>query len=421
MKLADVFSKIITPDRRVSFRAYDGSSVGPQDNDVILEIRSPRAVQFLAGAPSQLGLARAYVSGDLEIIGDAYTALKRLYPLDTSHLSWRDKLDLAKAFGTHALKRPTPPPQERRLRGRRHSKGRDAEAIHHHYDVSNRFYRWVLGPSMAYTCAVFPDADASLEAAQEEKFDLVCRKLGLRPGMRLLDVGCGWGGMVLHAVKNYGVSAIGVTLSAQQAQWGQEAIADAGLEGQAQIRFSDYRDVPESEFDAVSSIGLTEHIGRANYPSYFSFLYGKIREEGRMLNHTITRPNNDEPSHYRTSFINRYVFPDGELSGPGYIMSAMNDAGFEIRHEENLREHYALTLKHWCENLEDHWDESVAEAGLGIARVWRLYLAASRLGFDLDTIQLHQTLGVKLGPGGSSGMPLLPDFTRAASLAGAGI
>ena len=140
-----------------------------------------------------------------------------------------------------------------------------------------------------------------------------------------------------------------------------------------------------------------------------------------MLNHTITRPNNDEPSHYRTSFINRYVFPDGELSGPGYIMSAMNSAGFEIRHEENLREHYAITLRHWCENLEDHWDEAVAEAGLATARVWRLYMAASRLGFDLDTIQLHQTLGVKLGPGGSSGMPLRPDFTRAASLAGAGI
>jgi len=160
----------------------------------------------------------------------------------------------------------------------------------------------------------------------------------------------------------------------------------------------------------VSSIGLTEHIGRANYPAYFSFLYGKLREEGRMLNHTITRPNDAEPTHYRTSFINRYVFPDGELSGPGHIMSVMNSAGFEIRHEENLREHYALTLKHWCENLEEHWDEAVAEAGLGTARVWRLYMAASRMGFDLDTIQLHQTLGVKLGPGGSSGMPLRPDF-----------
>ncbi len=419
MKLAEAFSKIITPDRNVSFRAYDGSTAGPQDNDVILEIRSPRAVAYLAGAPSQLGLARAYVGGDLEIIGDAYTALSRLYPLDTSHVTWQDKVTLAKSFAPFAIKRPTPPPQERRLRGRRHSKGRDADAIHHHYDVSNRFYRWVLGPSMAYTCAVFPDEYASLETAQEDKFDLVCRKLGLQPGMRLLDVGCGWGGMVMHAVKNYGVTAIGVTLSEQQAQWGKQAIIDAGLERQAQIRFSDYRDVPESEFDAVSSIGLTEHIGRANYPSYFSFLYGKLRDEGRMLNHTITRPSDHDPTHYRTSFINRYVFPDGELSGPGHIMSMMNSAGFEIRHEENLREHYALTLKHWCQNLEEHWNEAVQEAGEGTARVWRLYMAASRLGFELDTIQLHQTLGVKLGPGGSSGMPLRPDFGRAASLTSA--
>ena len=235
--------------------------------------------------------------------------------------------------------------------------------------------------------------------------------------MRLLDVGCGWGGMVLHAVKNYGVSAIGVTLSEQQAHWGQQAIIEAGLESQAQIRFSDYRDVAETQFDAVSSIGLTEHIGRANYPSYFSFLFGKLKEEGRMLNHTITRPNDDEPTHYRTSFINRYVFPDGELSGPGHIMSAMNSAGFEIRHEENLREHYALTLRHWCENLEENWDAAVEEAGLGTSRVWRLYMAASRLGFDLNTIQLHQTLGVKLGAGGVSGMPLRPDFSsRAVSL-----
>ncbi|MBM3669071.1 MAG: methyltransferase domain-containing protein [Actinobacteria bacterium] len=418
MKLADAFSLIVTPDRNVSFRAYDGSTSGPQDNDVILEIRTPRAVEYLASAPSQLGLARAYVSGDLEIIGDAYTALSRLYPMDLSHLTWSDKFALGRTFAPFAIKRPTPPPQERTLRGRRHSKNRDAEAIHHHYDVSNRFYRWVLGPSMAYTCAVFPYAGASLEVAQEEKFDLVCRKLGLQPGMRLLDVGCGWGGMVLHAVKNYGVTAIGVTLSAQQAQWGQQAIEEAGLGDRAQVRFSDYRDVPETQFDAISSIGLTEHIGRANYPSYFSFLFGKLKYEGRMLNHTITRPSNADRTHYRKSFINRYVFPDGELSGPGHIMSVMNDAGFEIRHEENLREHYALTLTHWCQNLEDHWDEAVAEAGLGTARVWRLYMAASRLGFDLDTIQLHQTLGVKLGPGGMSGMPLRPDFsTRSPALA----
>lgn len=413
MKLAEAFSLIVPADRGVGFRAYDGSSAGPQDGPVVLEIRSPRAVQYLAGAPSQLGLARAYVTGDLEIIGDTYEALSRLYPMPLDHLSWRDKFELAKTFAPFALKRPEAPPQERRLGGSRHSKKRDADAIHHHYDVSNTFYSWVLGPSMAYTCAVFPSPDATLERAQEDKFDLVCRKLGLEPGMRLLDVGCGWGGMVRHAVKNYGVTAIGVTLSEQQALYGQQKIAEEGLGDVAQIRFSDYRDVPESNFDAVSSIGLTEHIGRAQYPSYFGFLYGKLRPEGRMLNHTITRPNDTWQSHFKKSFINRYVFPDGELSGPAQVMTAMNSAGFEIRHEENLREHYALTLKHWCENLEAHWDEAVAEAGLGTARVWRLYMAASRLGFDINMIELHQMLGVKLGPGGSSGMPLRPGFDRA--------
>jgi cyclopropane-fatty-acyl-phospholipid synthase len=418
MKLAEIFTAIVPEDRGVGFRAYDGSSAGPADAAVVLDVRSPRAMQYFAGAPSQLGLARAYVSGELEIIGDAYEAMRRLYPLDLSHLTVGDKIRLGKAMLPFALSRPTPPPQERRLGGRRHSKSRDAEAIHHHYDVSNLFYSWVLGPSMAYTCAVFPTADASLEVAQEQKFDLVCRKLGLQPGMRLLDVGCGWGGMVLHAVRNYGVTAIGVTLSEQQAQWGQDAIAGAGIADRAQIRFSDYRDVQEVDFDAISSIGLTEHIGRDNYPAYFDFLFKKLKPEGRMLNHTITRPNDTEPTHYRTSFINRYVFPDGELSGPGHIMSAMNSAGFEIRHEESLREHYALTLKHWCENLEDHWDEAVEEAGLGTARVWRLYMAASRLGFELNTIQLHQTLGVKVGPGGASGMPLRPDFsTRSLTVA----
>jgi cyclopropane-fatty-acyl-phospholipid synthase len=411
VNLGDVFSMLVPDDRGVGFRAYDGSTAGPADAPVRFEVLTPRAVQFLAGAPSQLGLARAYVSGDLEIVGDVYTALSRLYPMSQDHLSLGDKARLARFLAPFALARPTPPPQERRMRGRRHSKSRDADAIHHHYDVSNRFYRWVLGPSMAYTCAVFPDASASLETAQEEKFDLVCRKLGLKPGMHLLDVGCGWGGMVLHAVQHYGVTAIGVTLSEQQAKWGQDAIAGAGLSHRAQIRFSDYRDVPETGFDAISSIGLTEHIGRSNYASYFSFLFDKLKDEGRMLNHTITRPSDGEPTHYRTSFINRYVFPDGELSGPGHIMSAMNDAGFEIRHEENLREHYALTLKHWCENLEAHWDDAVTEAGLGTSRVWRLYMAASRLGFDVNMIQLHQTLGVKVGPGGVSGMPLRPDFS----------
>jgi cyclopropane-fatty-acyl-phospholipid synthase len=405
MKLADAFSLIVPAERGVGFVAYDGSTSGPTDPAVTLEVRTPRAVEYIASSPNQLGLARAYVSGDLEIHGDAYAALQRLYPLPLDHVTTGDKIKLARTFVGKALKRPTPPIQEAVLKGGRHSKRRDAEAIHHHYDVSNQFYSWVLGPSMAYTCAVFPDSQASLETAQYNKFDLVCRKLGLQPGMTLLDIGCGWGGMVMHAAEHYGVKAIGVTLSKEQAAFAQNAIKERGLEGVAEVRFSDYRDVPETGFDAISSIGLTEHIGRENYPSYFAFGYSKLKPLGRMLNHTITRPDDSEQSYYKNGFINRYVFPDGELSGPAHIMSVMNTAGFEIRHEENLREHYALTLKYWCENLENHWDEAVAEAGLGTARVWRLYMAASRLGFDLNTIQLHQTLGVKLGEGGVSGFP----------------
>lgn len=239
MKLADAFSLIAGTQRNVSFRAYDGSTFGPQDNDAVIEINTPRALEYLAAAPSQLGLARAYVNGDLDIVGDAYTTLSRLYPMELTHLTWGDKAVLAKNFAPFALKRPRPPDLERSLKGSRHSKRRDAQAIQHHYDVSNDFYRWILGPSMAYTCAVFPSLDASLEVAQEEKFDLVARKLGLKPGMKLLDVGCGWGGMVMHAVKNYGVEAIGVTLSEQQAMWGERAIKEAGLENSAQIHFSD--------------------------------------------------------------------------------------------------------------------------------------------------------------------------------------
>jgi cyclopropane-fatty-acyl-phospholipid synthase len=299
------------------------------------------------------------------------------------------------------------------MSGRRHTRGRDASAISHHYDVSNTFYEWVLGPSMAYTCACYPSQDATLEQAQATKFDLVARKLALKPGMRLLDVGCGWGGMVMHAAREYGVQALGVTLSAEQASWAQAAIKERGLSDLAEVRHLDYRDVPETGFDAVSSIGLSEHIGKAQLPGYFTYLYGKLVPGGRLLNHCITRPDNTGPSHVSAGFIYRYVFPDGELEGPGYLMSLMHDAGFEVRHSENLREHYAKTLQGWCANLDAHWDEAVAEVGEGTARVWRLYMAGSRLGFEQNVVELHQMLGVRLGADGSAGMPLRPDWEPA--------
>ncbi|MBO0849827.1 MAG: class I SAM-dependent methyltransferase, partial [Pseudonocardia sp.] len=276
-------------------------------------------------------------------------------------------------------------------------------------DVSNVFYSWVLGPSMAYTCAVFPTEDASLETAQWTKHELVSRKLGLKPGMRLLDVGCGWGGMVMHAASEHGVKALGVTLSRAQAEWAQKEIVERGLTELAEVRHLDYRDVPETGFDAVSSIGLTEHIGGAQLPSYFARLYGKLRPGGRLLNHCITQPTADGPKHV-DQFINRYVFPDGQLHGVGLLATEMNRQGFEIRHEENLREHYARTLAGWCANLDAHWDEAVREVGEQRARVWRLYMAASRLGFERNNIQLHQVLGVKLADHGAAGMPLRPDW-----------
>ena len=397
----------------VGVEAYDGSSSGPADATVRLVLRSPKALSYLLTAPSQLGLARAYVSGELEIHGDPYDALAQVWSDHIGLLSWRERLAILRNVDPKALRWVDPPEEEygaRRLRtGFRHSKERDAAAISHHYDVSNRFYEWVLGPSMTYTCACFPASDSTLEEAQEHKYDLVARKLGLQPGMRLLDVGCGWGGMVRHAAKHYGVQAIGVTLSRRQAEWAKERIATEGLGHLAEVRFSDYRDVTEDGFDAVSSIGLTEHIGKANLPSYFTFLASRLRPGGRLLNHCITRPTTTEANRFG-GFIDRYVFPDGELEGVGTIVSAMQDNGFEVRHEENLREHYARTLAGWCANLAEHWDEAVAEVGAGRARVWALYMAGSRLGFERRTIELHQVLGVKVHPDGSADFPLRPDW-----------
>ncbi|WP_026341327.1 SAM-dependent methyltransferase [Actinomadura atramentaria] len=419
MTLAKVFEQLAGPGAPVEFSAYDGSRSGQPGADIRFDVRSPYAVSYLVHSPGALGLARAYVSGMIDVSGDMYTALSTMQQV-LDDVTPRDKLRIiAGVLGDPLLRAATsrrlpPPPQEapfsRVPSWLRHSKSRDAQAISHHYDVSNTFYEWVLGPSMAYTCACYPTEDATLEEAQFNKHDLVARKLGLRPGMRLLDVGCGWGGMVMHAAKEYGVKALGVTLSKQQAEWAQKAIADRGLSDLAEVRHMDYRDVAETGFDAVSSIGLTEHIGKKNLPSYFSFLYGKLKPYGRMLNHTITRPDNLAPSMKQGGFINRYVFPDGELEGPGFIQQAMNDSGFEIRHQENLREHYARTLLGWCKNLDEHWDEAVAEVGEGTARVWRVYMAGCVIGFEQNWIQLHQTLGVKLDENGASHMPLRPTW-----------
>lgn len=414
MLLAEIFEKIMGPEADVRLVAYDGSKAGPDGAEITVEVKTPAAVAYLAQAPGELGLARAYVSGHLDVQGDMYTLLSRMWALTVNDIPVGQKFAAVRALGVRPLlTRMPPPPQEMRRSmlarmGSRHAKQRDAEAIHHHYDVSNNFYSWVLGPSMAYTCAVFPEQESTLEEAQFAKFDLVARKLGLRPGMKLLDVGCGWGGMVIHAAREYGVKVLGVTLSRQQAEWAQKAIAEAGLSELAEVRHMDYRDVAETGFDAVSSIGLTEHIGKDQLPFYFRFLYDKLVPGGRLLNHCITRPTGTEKTLNAGGFINRYVFPDGELESVGYLTRQIEDTGFEIRHEENLREHYARTLRYWCANLDAHWDEAVAEVGEGTARVWRLYMTACVVGFERNKVQLHQVLGVRLDAEGAAHVPPRP-------------
>jgi cyclopropane-fatty-acyl-phospholipid synthase len=410
MKVAKLLHGLIGPNSNVRIAAYDGSAEGPPDSAHVLRVRSPRALAYLASAPGSLGLARAYVAGALEIEGSMHAVLSELAEITLNPIPRDERVQLARALLRYRLLNRAPIPQvEYRPRGRLHSKLRDAKVISHHYDVSNLFYSWVLGPSMAYTCAVYPTDDADLELAQRTKFELVSQKLGLRPGMRLLDVGCGWGGMVMHAAAEHGVKALGVTLSRAQAEWAQKEIVERGLTELAEVRHLDYRDVPESGFDAVSSIGLTEHIGEAQLPAYFASLYGKLRPGGRLLNHCITQPTPNGPKRM-DPFINRYVFPDGQLHGIGRLVTEMNTAGFEIRHEENLREHYARTLAGWCANLDRHWDVAVREIGDQRARVWRLYMAACQLGFERNNIQLHQLLGVQVGNQAASGMPLRPNW-----------
>jgi cyclopropane-fatty-acyl-phospholipid synthase len=418
--VADVVRAVTSSEPGIRITAYDGSAIGSRDAGIELHVASERGLSYLLTAPGDLGMVRAYVSGDLELRGthpgDPYEMLRLL--ADTLRLRLpapREVLALVRGLGWERLRPPPPPPQEamplwrRTIQGLRHSRARDRNAVHHHYDVSNAFYERVLGPSMTYTCAVYRDPQDTLEQAQAAKHDLIARKLALKPGMRLLDVGCGWGGMVRHAAREYGVRALGVTLSRQQAEWAQAAIEREGLGGLAEVRYMDYRDAPAQHFDAVSSIGLTEHIGVRNYPRYFTALRDRLRPGGRLLNHCITRADSSM-SAKPGAFIERYVFPDGELAAPGRLVTAVHDAGLEVQHEENLRQHYALTLAAWCRNLVQHWDDCVAEVGAGTAKVWGLYMAGSRLSFERNAIQLHQILATRTTEEGETSYPLRPDW-----------
>jgi cyclopropane-fatty-acyl-phospholipid synthase len=411
---------VVGTDLGVAIEAYDGTRIGPVDSPATIVIRSPDALTRIVQRPGELGFARAYVAGDIDVEGDMFKALALRDSLPVVQLSPDQWLAAAQLAGRAVLYRLPVPAEEVHLRGRLHSRRRDRAAVSYHYDVSNDFYRLFLGPSMTYSCAVWSSDRATLEEAQAAKYDLVCHKLDLRPGQRLLDVGCGWGGMVTYAAARYGAEAVGVTLSARQVEWASKAVAEAGLVSDVAVRLQDYRDVADGPYDAISSIGMFEHVGVAQLHRYFAHLYQLVEPGGRVLNHGISRPLSAEGAHRpltvkarvlphpdRSSFIDRYVFPDGELHEVGAVVSAMEHAGFEVRHVENLREHYALTLRAWVANLESHWDEAVEVVGAARARIWRLYMAASALNFEAGRTAIHQVLAVRTD-GGRSGIPLRP-------------
>jgi cyclopropane-fatty-acyl-phospholipid synthase len=387
---------------------WDGSTWGPDDASARLVVRSPNALKRITQAPGELGFGRAYVAGDLDVEGDIYDALALRHVRGDLTLTWREKLAMlraALAVGAFSLRRIAPPPEEARLRGRVHSRARDAAAIAHHYDVSNDFYRMVLGPTLTYSCAYFATAESTLEDAQRDKHELVCRKLRLREGERVLDVGCGWGTFAIHAATRHGARVVGVTLSHSQAELASKRVADAGVADRVEIRVQDERDVSDGPYDAIASIGMFEHVGAARLRRYFEHLYELLRPQGRLLNHGISRPAGGRPGLGRNSFIDSYVFPDGELHEVGAVVSTMQHAGFEVRDVESLREHYALTLRRWVADLERDRDAALTHVSEGRYRVWRLYMAASALNFEAGRTQIHQVLAVK-STGGVSGVPL---------------
>ncbi|WP_434452990.1 class I SAM-dependent methyltransferase [Lentzea sp. E54] len=388
----------------IGIRAWDGSVAGPQDGTVLV-IRSRDALRRLVWSPNELGLARAYVSGELDVEGDLATGLSQIWGLVRRGVTRRPRIsEVAKlALRLKVLgHNPDAPKEEARLRGALHTKSRDRDAISHHYDLSNDFYRLVLDPSMAYSCAYFTSAEESLPQAQHNKLDLVCRKLDLQPGMRLLDVGCGWGSMIMHAAKHYGVHATGVTISAEQRAHILGRIEAEGLQGRVEVRLQDYREVRDEPFDAISTIEMGEHVGERNYPEYASTLHRLLKPEGRLLLQQMSRGRNAPGGG---AFIESYVAPDMHMRPVSQTTGFLEGAGLEIRDVHALREHYVWTVRAWAQTLEDRWDEVVALVGEGQARVWRLYLAGGALTFEEGRMGVDQILAVRRSENGRSGMP----------------
>lgn len=397
-RLVGEFARLVGPWPALGIRAWDGSVAGVAGGAPVLVLRSRRALRHLLWHPGELGLARAFVTGAIDVEGDLRDGLERCWAAAQDwHRPRGTPASVARAGGL-ALRLgalgppPAPPGEEARLRGRLHTGLRDRQAIAHHYDLGNRFYRLILDPSMAYSCGYWTDtghAGGDLAAAQHAKLDLICGKLQLAPGTRMLDVGCGWGSLIVHAAKHYGVHATGVTLSEQQRRYAAKVVAEHGVGDRVTVLRQDYRELAGARFDAVASIEMGEHVGEQAYPAYVAAMRRSLRPGGRLLLQQMSR---GERAPGGGPFIERYIAPDMTMRPLHQTIAHLERGGFEVRHVEAMREHYVRTVDEWARRLEDRWEEIVAEVGIRWARVWRLYLAGGALAFAGNRMGVDQVL-----------------------------
>jgi cyclopropane-fatty-acyl-phospholipid synthase len=381
------------PDRPFTVEFWDGTELPSTNGDgPRFSVRSPAAFAHALRAPGQLGLGRAYVSGEIEVDDvDAVLDLLDSWQPPALDRPTRARLALAAARATGVRLPPRPPQAELQPRGKRHSRERDARAVRHHYDLPPEFFELFLGPSMTYSCAVFSRGATTLEAAQETKLEMVCTKLALKPGMRVLDIGCGWGSFAIHAAERHGVKVVGITLSPPQVERGQRVAAERGLSDSVDLRVADYRELADEPFDAVASIGMVEHVGANQIDVYARQVARLVKPGGRILNHGIARLRHSDPE--AGPFSERYVFPDAAPLHLSRIQLALERAGIETEHVEGLRSDYATTLEHWARNLDANLSDALRLAGPERLRVWRLYLRAARRGFESGFTSIYQVRG----------------------------
>jgi cyclopropane-fatty-acyl-phospholipid synthase len=401
--VADQLAAVVAPmfggRLPVRIKAWDGSVSGPEGAPTV-EIRHRDALRRLVFAPGELGLAQAYVTGELDVSGDLLEGFRRVWRAAREDgASPRLRPSVVAAGVRTALRLgvlgtpPAPPASQARLRGRLHSLRRDREAIAHHYDLSNDFYALILDPHMAYSCGYFTSEDPgyTVEDAQRDKLDLVCRKLGLTEGTRHLDVGCGWGSLSLHAAEQFGAQVVGVTISREQQAFVQERVAERGLQDRVEVRLQDYRDVDDGPFDTVSSIEMGEHVGKRNYPVFARQIHRLLRPGGRMLIQQMSRTTRPGGG----PFIEAFIAPDMHMRPVGETVGLLEEAGLEVRDVHALREHYVRTVAAWYATFEENWDQVVDMVGEEVARVWRLYLVGGALAFEEGRMGVDQILAVK--------------------------